>query len=138
MYREYRYPNLIEVQRSPHLYLGYFANVTEELVLAAFRGEEELTKEEIRKVAYYNHIPFTVLTCPKLVMLDTGRTRHKKMVEDVKGLHAQLKHMSEGGNQKAERYLGYGERSYQDFLRAVHDDKLSYIRYLGQKKKRAV
>lgn len=135
MYREYRYPNLIEVQRSPHLYLGYFANVTEELVLAAFRGEEELTKEEIRKVAYYNRIPFTVLTCPKLVMLDMSRARHKKMVEDVKGLHAQLECMAEDGDQKAERYLGYEERRYQDFLRAANDDRLSYIRYLGQKKR---
>lgn len=133
-YKGYRYPNLIEVQRAPHLYLGYFANVTEELVLAAFRGEEELTVEEIHKVAYYNGIPFSVLTCPKLIMLDMGRARHKKMVEDVKDLHTRLERMAEDGNGKAEKYLGYGAGGYQDFLRAVHDDRLSYIHCLGQKK----
>ena len=83
-------------------------------MLAAFRGEEELTMEEIHKVAYYNGIPFSVLTCPKLVMLDMGRTRHKKMVEDVKDLHTRLERMAGEGNGKAEKYLGYeGSRRIQ-------------------------
>lgn len=55
--------------------------MTEELVLAAFRGEEELTADEIRKVAHYNGIPLSVLTCPKVIMLDMSRVRHRKMGE---------------------------------------------------------
>lgn len=75
LYKGYKYPNLIEVQKQSCLYVGYFANVTEELVLAAFRGEEELTADEIRKVENYNGIPLSVLTCPKVIMLDMGRVR---------------------------------------------------------------
>lgn len=48
LYKGYKYPNLIEVQKQSCLYVGYFANVTNELVLAAFRGEEELTADEIK------------------------------------------------------------------------------------------
>lgn len=70
LYKGYKYPNLIEVQKADHLHLGYFADVTDELVLAAFRGEEELTRDEIWQVARYNRIPFSVLTCPKLIKLD--------------------------------------------------------------------
>lgn len=46
-YKEYKYPNLIEVYKQSYFHIGYFANVTEELVLAAFRREEELTADEI-------------------------------------------------------------------------------------------
>lgn len=133
-YSGYKYPNLIEVQKSPHLHLGYFANVTEDLVLAAFRGEEELTTEEIKNVARYNNIPFSVLTCPRVIMLDMGRARHRKLVEDVKDQYARLKRMAEDGNQEAGYYLRHGERDHQHFLEAVHDDRLSYVCYLGQKK----
>lgn len=41
-YKEYKYPNLIEVYKQSYFHIGYFANVTEELVLAAFRGEGSL------------------------------------------------------------------------------------------------
>lgn len=133
-YKGYRYPNLVEMKKHHHLYIEQFANVTEELVLAAFRGEEELTDDEISNVARYNNIHFSVLTCPKLIMLDMGRPRHKKMVGAVKGLYDQLKQMAESGNQKAGYYLEYGDWEYQDFLRVARSNRLSYIRYLGQKK----
>lgn len=133
-YKGYRYPNLIEIKKRHHLHIEYFADVTEDLVLAAFRGEEELTTEEMRNVARYNNIPFSVLTCPKVVMLDMGRSRHKKMVAEVNDLYAQLKRMAEEGNHEAEKYLGYTEGVYRDFLRAVHDNRLSYIHCLGARK----
>ena len=105
LYRNYKYPNLIEVQKASNLYLGYFANMTDELVLAAFRGEEELTADEIRRVARYNGIPYSVLTCPKVIMLDMSRRRHRKMVAEVNNLLIRLKCMAREGNQKAEKYL---------------------------------
>ena len=133
-YKGYKYPNLIEVQKQSCLYIGHFANVTDELVLAAFRGEEELTADEIWKVAYYNGIPLSVLTCPKVIMLDTGRWRHRKMVAEVDNLCILLKCMAREGNQEAEKYLKWADRENQDFLKAAHDNKLSYIHYLGAKK----
>ena len=134
LYKGYKYPNLIEVQKQSCLHLGYFANVTEELVLAAFRGEEELAADEIWRVARYNGIPLSVLTCPKVIMLDMGRRRHRKMVAEVNNLLIRLKCMAREGNQKAEKYLEWADRENQDFLRAAHNNKLSYIHYLGAKR----
>lgn len=134
LYKGYKYPNLIEVQKQSCLYVGYFANVTNELVLAAFRGEEELTADEIRRVARYNGIPYSVLTCPKVIMLDMSRRRHRKMVAEVDNLFIRLKCMAREGNQKAEKYLEWADRENQKFLKAAHINKLSYIHYLGAKR----
>ena len=135
LYKGYKYPNLIEVQKQSCLHVGYFANVTDELVLAAFRGEEELTADEIRRVARYNGIPYSVLTCPKVIMLDMSRRRHRKMVAEVDNLFIRLKCMAREGNQKAEKYLEWADRENQKFLKAAHINKLSYIHYLGAKRK---
>lgn len=134
LYKNYKYPNLIEVQKASNLYLGYFADVTDELVLAAFRGEEELTVDEIRKVARYNGIPFSVLTCPKVIMLDMNRVRHRKMVAEVGNLYIRLKCMARNGNQKAVEYLEWADRENQNFLRAAHNNRISYIHYLDVKR----
>lgn len=134
LYKGYKYPNLIEVQKQSCLYVGYFANVTDELVLAAFRGEEGLTADEIQRVARYNGIPYSVLVCPKVIMLDMERRRHRKMVAEVNNLYIQLKCMAREGNPKAEKYLEWADRENQKFLRAAHGNRLSYIHYLGAKK----
>ena len=134
LHRNYKYPNLIEVQKASNLYLGYFANMTDELVLAAFRGEEELTADEIRRVARYNGIPYSVLTCPKVILLDMGRWRHRKMVAEVDNLCIRLKCMARNGNQKAVEYLEWADRENQNFLRAAHNNRISYIHYLDVKR----
>ena len=130
LYKGYKYPNLIEVQKADHLHLGYFANVTDELVLAAFRGEEELTDDEIRQVARYNGIPFSVLTCPKLIMLDRNRIKHRRMIAEVDKLCMQLKCMAREGNQEAEKWVKYADSANQKFLRAASNNTLTYIHYL--------
>lgn len=134
LYKGYKYPNLIEVQKQSCLYVGIFANVTMEPLLAVFRGEEELTDDEIWRVARYNGIPYSVLTCPKVIMLDMSRRRHRKMVTEVNNLFIRLKCMAREGNEKAEEYLEWADREDQKFLRAAHNNRLSYIHYLGAKK----
>ncbi len=135
LYKGYKYPNLIEVKKQSCLYVEIFADVTSELLLAAFRGEEELTADEVRRVARYNGILYSVLTCPKVIMLDMSRRRHRKMVTEVNNLYIQLQYMASGGNQKAEEYLEWADRENQKFLKAAHDNKLSYIHYLGAKRR---
>lgn len=134
LYKRYKYPNLIEVQKQSCLYVGYFANVTDELVLAVFRGEEDLTLSEVSRIARYNGIPLSVLVCPKVIMLDMKRWRHRKMVAEVDNLYIQLKCMARDGNKEAEKYLEWAYREKQKFLRAAHGNRLSYIHYLGAKK----
>lgn len=101
---------MIKVQKQSCLYVGYFANVTNELALATFRGEEELTADEVRRVARYNGIPYSVLTGPKVIMLDMSRRRHRKMVAEVDNLFIRLKCMAREENQKAEKYLEWADR----------------------------
>lgn len=134
LYKGYKYPNLIEVRKQGCLYVEIFANVTRELLLAVFRGEEELTADEIRKVARYNGLPLSVLTCPKVIMLDTGRWRHRKLVAEVEILYIMLEEMAMQGNQKAAEYLHGAEWELQKFTEAVYNNRLSYIHYLGAKK----
>lgn len=102
-YEGCRYPNLVEIHGG--MPTDYFAEVTKELMLAVFRGEEDLTLEEICRIARYNGIPLSVLTCPKVIMLDMGRRRHRKMVAEVDNLYIRLKCMARDGNQEAEKYL---------------------------------
>lgn len=139
LYKGYKYPNLIEMQGHScfNFNIGYFANVTEELVLAAFRGEEELTDDEIWKVAHYNNFPYSVLICPKVIMLDTGEERCRNMIAEVDELYAQLKEMERKGNPEAEKYLRHADFGYQSFLKAVYDNRLSYVHYFGTKKELA-
>lgn len=137
LYKGYKYPNLIEVRKQSCLYVEIFANVTRELLLAVFRGEEELTADEIWRVARYNGIPYSVLTCPKVIMLDMRRWRHRKLVAEVEILYITLEEMAMNGNQKATEYLHWAERELQKFTEAAHDNRLSYIHYLGAKKQLA-
>lgn len=56
------------------------------------------------------------------------------MVAEVDNLCIRLKCMAREGNQKAEKYLEWADRENQDFLRAAHNNRLSYIHYLGAKR----
>lgn len=128
-YNRCKYPNLVEIHGG--MPTDYFAEVTPELMLAVFRGEEDLEAEEIHKIARYNGIPFSVLTCPKLIMLDMKRLKHQKMVHKLDSLYMRLKYMAKcEGNEKAAKYLKSADWDYQRFAEAVHSNKLSYGYYL--------
>lgn len=131
-YSSCKYPNLIEIYGD--MPTSYFAEVTDELMLAVFRGEEELTVEELYKIAYYNHIPLSVLACPKRIMLDMGGWKHKKMVDEVDSLYMKLKYMAKyERNTEAERYLKFADWKHQRFLKAAYNNQLSYGHYLSAK-----
>lgn len=55
------------------------------------------------------------------------------MVAEVESLYSLLNGMVIRGNQKAAEYLHGAERECQELMEAVHDNKLSYIHYLGAK-----
>lgn len=131
-YKGCKYPNLIEIHGG--MPTDYFADVTPELMLAVFRGEEDLTLKELSRIAYYNNIPFSVLTCPKVIMLDMDRIRHKNMLEEVDNLYMQLKWMARTGNKEAEKYLEFADWKHKKFIRAAYNNKLSYGHYLTVRK----
>ncbi len=131
------YPNLQELVK----YHPYgentacdHAEIEPELLHAAFKGEELLTPAEIISIARLYGCPAGVIVCPKLIMLDMGRPRHKKMVMEVDCIYIQLKCMARDGNRESEKYLELAGRGQQRFMRAAYEDRLSYAHYLGVKK----
>lgn len=98
-----RYPNLVEIYGGMPTY--YFAKVTPELMLAVFRGEEDLTLEEIGKIAHYNGIPLSVLTCPKLITLSRKRLRHWQMMNELNDRLYKIWEFQKKGSKYAENYM---------------------------------
>lgn len=131
-----RYPNLAEL----HDYHPYgepamcdHAGIEPELLHAVLSDGEPLRYAELLGLARLYGCPVSVLTCHKLIMLDTDRFRHRKMISEVDNLYIRLKRMAREGNQKAERYLELGDWRHQRFLRAVYSNSLSYGHYFGVK-----
>lgn len=134
LYNGCRYPNLVEIHN--YFPTGYFANVTEELMCAVFRGEEDLTAEEMRKIARYNGIPFSVLMCPKLITLDRGNYRHWKMMKQLQDKLYVIWALQKKGSKHADDYMfkcvntGRGDYVNMD-LDFRNGKQVTYGHYLG-------
>lgn len=129
-----RYPNLVEL----HKYYPCgepavcdHAGIEPELLHAVLYNGKRLKYAELLCLAGLYCCPVSVLTCPKVIMLDTERPRHRKMIAKVDNLYTQLKCMAREGNQKAERWLELTGWVQQRFLRAAYNKNLSYCHDLG-------
>lgn len=134
MYQKCRYPNLVEVH--DYFPTGYFANVTEELMRAVFRGEEDLTAEEMWKIAHYNKIPFSVLMCPKLITLNRENNRHQKMMEQLHYMLYEIWELQKKGSVHADMYMNKYAQIYRcDYenmeLAFRNGRQVTYCHYLG-------
>lgn len=109
------------------------AGIEPELLHAVLRDGELLKHGELLGLARLYGCPVGVLACHKLIMLDTDRFRHRKMIAEVDKLYTRLKCMAREGNQRAERYSELGGWRHQRFLRAAYSNSLSYGHYFGLK-----
>mgnify|MGYP007105526288 CR=1 FL=1 len=66
-----------------------------------WNGWKQLGDTELLGLAGLYGCPVSVLTCPKVIMLDTERLRHRKMIAKVDNWFIQLKCMARKGNQSA-------------------------------------
>ena len=135
-YKNCRYPNLLEIH--PYFPTSYFANVTDELMLAVFRGEEELTAGELQKIAHYNRIPLSVLVCPTLIALSRGRYRHRRMMEKLEAKLYEIWELQKRGSREADDYmLRYANRGRGDYVNMSlafgRGEPVTYGHYLGVK-----
>lgn len=131
-----KYPNLLEM-------LKYYpcgepavcdhAGIEPELLHAALNGDEPLTLDEIMGISRLYGCPVSMIGCHKVIMLDMGRWRHKKLVAEVDNLYIRLKCMAGEGNQEAEKYMKLAGWKQQRFLKAARENRLSYGHYLGMK-----
>ncbi len=129
-----RYPNLAELYdyhpyREPAM--CDHAGIEMELLYAVLHNGEPLEYGELLGLARLYGCPVSVLACPKVIMLDPGRLRHRKMIAQVDNLYLWLKCMAREGNQAAKRWLKLADWLQQRFMRAVHTNSLSYGHYFG-------
>lgn len=111
-----------------------FANVTVELFEAALNGEEELTTTELRQIARYTGIPFSVLTCPKLITLTRDRRRHWMMMKELQTKLYAIWEYQKQGSKEADFYMKYLRVKYVNMdLDFRNRRTVSYCRYLGVK-----
>lgn len=135
-YKNCRYPNLLEIH--PYFPTSYFANVTDELMLAVFRGEEELTAGELHRIAHYNKIPLSVLVCPTLTTLSRERYRHRQMMDRLEAKLYEIRELQKRGSREAENYMvrypACGRNDYVNMSLAFgRGEPVTYGHYLGVK-----
>lgn len=77
------YPNLKELIKKHDYTIETFAshaNVTVGVLKAALEGKEELSESELRGITRLTGFPYNALACPKLIMMDHKRYRHKMLI----------------------------------------------------------
>lgn len=109
------------------------ANVTSELLLAAIKGEDELTPLEILGIARLVSIPSSVITCTKLIWLDKSSYRHRMMVLRLEEKLGKIRAAAMTGNEDACYFVRHGGMKQGDELVSdfQEEGKVSYCRYLG-------
>lgn len=119
-----------------HLYhictFAYLAGVTQDLLEAALRGEENLTPGELRKITKYTGIPYSLMSCPRLIMMSHDRYRHRRMMAALCDKMIAVMEAAKG-----EATAGYITYKRDKMLNLVSDfqniGEVSYCRYLGIK-----
>lgn len=139
-----KYPNLAElVYYHPYNYVTFadHANITNGLMEAVITAGEELTKEELHGMwrlinsdSRHPEIDFSVLVCPKLIMLDNQHIRHCRMIDELSGVFLKVMDYRDSGSREAQKFLDYHtgkcSRIESDFF---DRNQVSYCRWLGGK-----
>lgn len=103
-----KYPNFTEILKyhpySVNTFAG-FADVTQELLLEAIRGNEELTAAEVFKCAKYSGLSLNVLICPKLITLDRNNRKHRGMMEQLRDKLHEIGELQKRGSKYADWYM---------------------------------
>ena len=128
------YPNLIEIITYHPYHVSTFANyaeVTGELLQEVLKGREELLPEEIRNISKYAGLSKSVLMCPKLIMLDIRRYRHRTMINELLEKARYIQRCQENGSHAADVFMKYDIGYIADLRQSFVDDKATYGQYIG-------
>ena len=129
------YPNLSEIIKYHPYHIhtfANFANVTQRLMEAALIGKEKLTEKELSGIAKYTGIPFSVLQCRKLIVLNKNNYRHRKMMQTLEEYLRVIWTMEKRGSREAAHYMKYRRIDYVNMALDFQNKKsITYGRYLG-------
>ena len=137
------YPNLRELIKYHPYHIGTFAsfaNVELDLLEAALIGEEELTAAELWRIANYAGVPYGVLACPSIILLDAQRPKHRRLLEGIIGSLGPIFAALDAGSPAAEDFILTFPRLYYNQVIDIWGDfsagkPVSYCRYLGVRAK---
>ena len=111
-----------------------FANITQELLEATLAGEDELTLYEVWCMAKYTGVPCQLLICPRKIMLNKSRYRHRVMIQTLHNNLYTIWDAEKGGSLEASRYMKYKRRHLVNLMLDFQNNgEVSYCRYLGIK-----
>lgn len=129
-----KYPNLAEVIKyHPYNICAFadFADVTTELLSAVIEGAENLTEQELRGIARYSGIPYSILACPRLIRMDRSRYRHRMMVEELVNSLRGIQKAQKAGSYEADIFMRYGRIWGVNMELAFLDGRATYGMFLG-------
>lgn len=132
------YPNLSEIiQYHPYHISTFtgFADVTTELLEAVIRGEEDLTVVELLSISQYSGIPMSVMICPKTILLDKNRAKHREMVKGLCDHLTFIAQKEKAGSYEAKMFMRYHREGLVNLELAFLDGRATYGRYLGVKER---
>lgn len=128
------YPNLIEIITYHPYHVSTFANyaeVTGELLQEVLKGQEELSLGEIYNISKYAGLSMSVLMCPKLIMLDFCRYRHRTMINELLERTRYIQRCQENGSHAADVFMKYNVGYITYLRRSFVDDEATYGQYIG-------
>lgn len=134
-YRNCSFPNLAEI--IPYFPTSYFADVTDELLEAVLKGDEELTEVEMMRIAHYNNLPLSFLTCQKLIVLSRANWKHREMIGALQRRLTEMQELKDAGSKYAAAYMDGKYSGMWKLMRLVDDFEagriVTYGKYLGVK-----
>lgn len=131
------YPNLKELIETHDYTIETFAshaNVTVGVLKAALEGKEELTHSELYGIVRLTGFPYNALICPKLIMMDKKRYRHRMLISrENEKLHSITK-AAGAGSRKAISFVKCHCWNYEDgtssiWTRFMNGEPISYALY---------
>lgn len=110
------------------------ANVTVDLLEAVLRGEESLSANELLGIARLTGFPYSVLNCPKLILMDNKRYRHRMLINKGNDKLRSVIKAAEQGNRKAIDFVSRHYWNYEDgtspmWTDFISGEPVSYARY---------
>lgn len=132
-----KYSNLIELLRYHPYDISTFANfadVSTETMRKIKSGEQEARFETIYKISHFTNIPYSVLSCEKLIYLETENRKHQQMIEELENNLCKIYVSYKFGSHEAADYMKYHRVSFVNMRSDFKNKKkVSYIRYLSEK-----
>lgn len=110
------------------------ANVTVDLLKAVLKGKEALSASELYGIARLTGFPYSALTCPKLILMDNRRYRHRMLIS--KG-NDKLRSVIKAAGEKNRKAIEFVERHYWNYEDGtspmwtdfINGEPVSYARY---------